>query len=87
MQDDEAQIRSLIETWMRATAEGDTATVLGLMTDDVVFMVPGVPPFGKDAFAAASKSMQGAVISGSNEVREFVVLGGGRSRATIWKWS
>lgn len=45
------------------------------MTDDVVCMVPGAAPFGKEAFANASKGMQGAAISGSNDIREIVVLG------------
>jgi uncharacterized protein (TIGR02246 family) len=75
MQDDEAQIRAVMENWMRATAAGDVDTVLGLMTDDVVFMVPGVPPFGKEAFAAASQGMRDVAISGSNDIREIVVQG------------
>ena len=41
MTDDERTIRDLVETWMAATKRGDLATVLSLMTDDVVFMVPG----------------------------------------------
>jgi len=45
--DDEKAIRKLIETWMQATKEGDLATVLSLMSDDVIFMVPGKEPFGK----------------------------------------
>ena len=44
---DEQAIRDLISTWMRATREGDLATVLNLMADDVIFMVPGQEPFGK----------------------------------------
>ena len=54
---DEQAIRELIDTWMRASRAGDTATVLSLMTDDVVFMTPGREPFGKEAFAAASAAM------------------------------
>ena len=45
------------------------------MTDDVVFMVPGREPFGKEAFAAASRSMTGVRMEGSNDIRELVVLG------------
>src|SRR5690348_6364349 len=75
MTDDEHAIREVIATWMRATAAGDTATVLNLMTDDVVFMVPGQEPFGKAAFAAASNAMQGATISGTSDIREIEVLG------------
>ena len=32
----------------------DLATVLSLMTDDVVFMVPGQEAFGKEAFTAVA---------------------------------
>ncbi|MBB3811590.1 SgcJ/EcaC family oxidoreductase [Pseudochelatococcus contaminans] len=53
MTDDEKAIRQVVETWMTASKSGDLATVLTLMTDDVVFMVSGQEPFGKEAFAAA----------------------------------
>ena len=75
MTDDERAIRDLIATWMSASQAGDTDTVLSLMTDDVVFMVPGQEPFGKAAFAAASQDMQGARIEGTSEIRELQVLG------------
>jgi ketosteroid isomerase-like protein len=41
MRDDEAEIRELVTTWMAATKAGDAQAVLDLMTDDVVFLVPG----------------------------------------------
>ena len=47
MTDAERAIRDVVETWMAATKRGDLATVLNLMTDDVVFMVPGQEPFGR----------------------------------------
>ncbi len=75
MSDDERAIRDLIATWMTASQAGDTDTVLGLMTDDVVFMVPGREPFGKDAFAAASHDMQGVRMEGTSDIRELQVLG------------
>jgi uncharacterized protein (TIGR02246 family) len=75
MTSDESAVRDLIATWMQASREGDTATVLSLMTDDVVFMVPGREPFGKEAFAAASAGMQGMTIEGTSEIRELQVLG------------
>ena len=75
MSDDERAIRDLIATWMSASQAGDTATVLSLMTDDVVFMVPGREPFGKEAFAAASQDMQGARMEGTSDIRELQVLG------------
>jgi uncharacterized protein (TIGR02246 family) len=73
--DDEAAIRTLVETWMGASKAGDVATVLDLMTDDVVFMVPGREPFGKQAFLAASDAMKNMRIDGNAEIRELKVLG------------
>jgi uncharacterized protein (TIGR02246 family) len=75
MSDDECAIRELVATWMTATKVGDHGTVLSLMADDVVFMVPGREPFGKEAFAAASKSMQGMQIDGTSDIVELQVLG------------
>src|SRR6185295_7745345 len=78
MEKDEREIRALIETWMAATKAGDVETVLGLMTDDVVFLVPGRPPMGRSEFAAAAKTQaQGAAprIDGASEIREIKVLG------------
>jgi uncharacterized protein (TIGR02246 family) len=75
MSDDEWAIRQVIETWMRASREGDTATVLSLMTEDAVFMVPGRPPFGREAFAHASNAMAGVCLEGTSEIVELQVLG------------
>jgi uncharacterized protein (TIGR02246 family) len=73
--DDETAIRKLVDTWLAASKAGDIATVLSLMSDDVVFMVPGREPFGKEAFAAASDAMKKVRIEGKSEVREIRVLG------------
>ena len=75
MSNDERAIRHLIETWMTASRTGDTTTVLGLMADDVVFLVPGQEPFGKERFAKASQGMRDVRIEGKSEVKEIVVLG------------
>jgi uncharacterized protein (TIGR02246 family) len=75
MTDDERAIRELVARWMAASQVGDLDTVLSLMTDDVVFMVPGREPFGKQAFAAASQGMKGVGIEGKNDIRELQVLG------------
>jgi len=75
MSDDERAIRQVIETWMRASREGDTQTVLSLMTEDAVFMVPGRPPFGREAFQQASNAMAGMQIEGASEVVELQVQG------------
>ena len=51
---DEQQIRDLIDTWLRVSAEGDINQILPLMAEDVVFLVAGQPPLrGRDAFAAS----------------------------------
>ena len=60
---------------MTATKNGDLDTVLGLMADDVVFMVPGQEPFGKEAFAAASARMADVQFDGRHEIKELQVLG------------
>ena len=72
---DEDAIRDLIATWIAATKAGDTQTVLRLIHDDALFMVPGVPPFGKIAFAQASDTMKGVSFEGESEVLEIEVLG------------
>jgi len=75
MTEDERAIRDLIATWLDASKADDTAKVLSLMTDDVVFMVPGREPFGKEAFAAASQSQKDMLIEGIADIRELKVLG------------
>jgi uncharacterized protein (TIGR02246 family) len=75
MSEDERAIRDLVAKWMQATQAGDTQTVLGLMADDAVFLVPGREPFGKAGFAAAAENMQGVRIEGTSEIRELNVLG------------
>jgi uncharacterized protein (TIGR02246 family) len=75
MTDDERAIRDLVDTWMAASKSGDVDTVLDLMTDDVVFMVPGREPFGKAEFAAASKDMKDVRMEGGSDIRELRVLG------------
>jgi uncharacterized protein (TIGR02246 family) len=75
MSPDERAIRELVDTWMKASRAGDTETVLGLMSDDVIFMVPGREPFGKQTFAANSRSMDGVRLQGSADIRELKLLG------------
>jgi uncharacterized protein (TIGR02246 family) len=77
--DDERAIRKAVETWMMASKTGDLETVLGLMTDDVVFMTPGREPFGKKEFAAQSAGMKTMRIEGVNDIREIQVAGD-------WAW-
>jgi uncharacterized protein (TIGR02246 family) len=78
MTPDEQQIRELVRTWMEATRAGDVDTVLGLMTDDVVFLQPGREPMRKPEFAAAARAQAGPGaprIEGTSEVQEVQVAG------------
>ncbi|HET6535674.1 MAG TPA: SgcJ/EcaC family oxidoreductase [Sphingomicrobium sp.] len=75
MSDDETAIRELVDSWMAASRAGDTAAVLDLMTDDVLFTVAGREPFGKDEFRAASESMRDLQLDGRAEIDEMEVFG------------
>jgi uncharacterized protein (TIGR02246 family) len=73
---DEQAIRAVIDTWMKASEAGERDKVLGLMDDDVVFLVTGHPPMrGKAAFAAAQKGLGDARIEASADIQEVRVLG------------
>jgi len=76
---DEGAIRELVDAWMDASRRGDTATVLDLMTDDVLFMTPGREPFGKEQFRAAAESMRGVALDGRSDIQEIQLLGD-------WAW-
>jgi len=75
MADDEMAFRHVMETWTRASQSGDTHTVLSLMTEDAVFMVPGREPFGREAFRHAATSMADVRIDGTNDIVEIQVFG------------
>ena len=79
MSADEQAIRKLIGDWMAASARGDLAKVLSMMSDDVVFMTPGREPFGKQEFAAQSAGMKDLKIEGVAQPVEIKVLGD-------WAW-
>lgn len=73
--EDEQAIRDVVARWFAASQAGDTKAVLGLMTDDVVFMVAGREPFGKEEFAKSSAEMKDVKIDGNADIREIEVLG------------
>ena len=78
MKSDEDQIRELVTTWITASLKGDIDTVLDLMTDDVIFLVPGRAPMRKDEFASAAKVQPGKsapTIDGRSDIQEIKVLG------------
>lgn len=81
---DDRAIRHLMDAWLQATSAGDLQTVLTLMSDDAVFLVPGQPPMhGKRAFAEAFQAMVPVVrIEGTHETREIQVHGD-----IAWCWS
>jgi uncharacterized protein (TIGR02246 family) len=76
---DELAIREVVDTWMTASKAGDLATALDHMTDDVVFMVPGREPFGKDEFRTMSEGMKSVAMDGRAQIRELRVIGD-------WAW-
>jgi len=80
MSDDDQKIRQLVKTWITASKTGDTKTVLNLMTDDVVFMVAGQEPFGKEAFEAASEQQKNMNIEGVPvKLRKLICLADGHT--------
>jgi uncharacterized protein (TIGR02246 family) len=77
-QRDEQEIRELVSSWMDATKAGEIEKVLSLMSDDVVFLMPGQPPMGKAGFAAAARAHAGKDtpnVNGTSEIQEITVLG------------
>ncbi|MDY7510779.1 SgcJ/EcaC family oxidoreductase [Ralstonia wenshanensis] len=75
MTDDERAIRNVVDTWLAASKTGDIDTVLGLMTDDVLFLTPGQAPFGKEAFSKMSGGMKDVHIDGTSDIQEVQVFG------------
>jgi uncharacterized protein (TIGR02246 family) len=75
MSPDEKAIRDVISTWLTASATGDSSTVLSLMSDDVVFLVAGRPPFGKKEFAAGQDALKTHRIEAASDVKEVIVEG------------
>jgi uncharacterized protein (TIGR02246 family) len=75
MSDDERAIRAVVAQWMAATRAGDSAAIADLVTDDVVFLVAGRPPFGKAEFLATCKTMTDVTIDGRNDIQELHVAG------------
>jgi len=78
MQQDEKEIRQLVDKWMTATKAGDIETLLTLMSDDVVFLIPGGVVMHKAEFAAAARGQSGPnapTFEGTSEIQEIKVFG------------
>jgi uncharacterized protein (TIGR02246 family) len=76
---DEQAIRQLVDTFLAASKRDDLDTVLSLLADDVIFMVPGREPFGKEEFAAQNEQNQGTLKEATSNIQEIKVLGD-------WAW-
>ncbi len=72
----EQSIRAWLDAWLRASASGDYKAILPMLADDMVFLVPGAPPFGKKEFQDAWEGpMKGARCEGHAELEECIVTG------------
>ncbi len=76
MTTDEQAIRTVIDNWLRASAASDVSTMLTLLADDMVFIVPGRPPFGKEEFKAAWDGPMRNAKAAANAVVEEVLVSG-----------
>lgn len=83
MSTDEQAIRTLIALWHSATAQGDVDTVLGLMAEDVVFLVAGQPPMrGRGSFEQGlRKLLTQHRIESTSDIQEIEVS---RNLAYCW---
>lgn len=76
MSAEERLVREVVAKWVRASATADVTTMLALLADDMQFLVPGQPPFGKEEFRAAWEGpMKGAKAECDAEVEEVLVSG------------
>jgi uncharacterized protein (TIGR02246 family) len=74
---DELAIRRLVAQWHSATAAGDVDTVLGLMAEDVVFLVAGQPPMkGRGTFEKGLRSLLTTHrLESTSDIQEICVSG------------
>jgi uncharacterized protein (TIGR02246 family) len=77
MNTDERAIRNLVSRWHSATAAGDVDTILGLMAEDVVFLVPGKPAMrGRSAFEQGLRALLASHrVESTGEIQEIEVSG------------
>ena len=78
-QSEEQAIRDLVDTWLAASEKGDLKTMLNLLADDVVFMVPGKEPFGKETFAQNYEQLKDTTMETTSDIQEIKILGD-------WAW-
>jgi|SRR5215216_3551435 len=76
--DDEQAIREMVDTWLEASKRGDLTTLLNLLADDMLFIVPNQEPFGKEEFAARNQPND-ARLEVTIDINEIEVAG-------EWAW-
>jgi uncharacterized protein (TIGR02246 family) len=74
-EEDARQIRRRVDSWIAASKAHDLPALMGMMTDDVVFMTPGRAPFGKTEFAADVERTKGVAVDARAELHEIDVFG------------
>lgn len=75
-QEDVAAILALVAEWDRATRAGDSAALLDRITEDCVFLAPGLPPMqGRASVAPLLAGFSQFRLDPVFEVQEIVVLG------------
>ena len=79
-QTDEQAIGELVHKWLAASKKHDLAAMLALLADDVLFIVPGNEPFGKEEFATSNKQqMKDTEMEAAINIKEIEVAG-------EWAW-
>ena len=78
-ENDKQAIRDMVHRWLEASKRGDSATLLSLLADDVIFITPGREPFGKAAFAGEGDEMKDTKMEAEIDIREIEVAG-------PWAW-
>ncbi len=74
--DDVAAVLRTIAAWDAATRRGTTDDVLALVTEDCVFMAPGIPPMvGRATLAPLLEGYAQLTLEPLFELREVVVAG------------
>lgn len=73
MSADEQAIRDFLPKWFAATEANDSDSQLSMLADDVVFLTPGRPPFGKAEFAGMKSDA--VTIKASGDFEEVIVSG------------
>ncbi len=82
---DEQEIRTLFDNWIKSTVEGNLELARQCIADDAVFFVPGIGEMDKESFAqaAAGGSPEDSPINYDldSKLREIKIFG---EQAYIW---